>query len=314
MPVKTCLIFAGGTGMNIATEVTDLENVYCIDTCDKNVVDAHRRVNVLLTKGTRGAGGNRKVILPLVKPQIPELMDSIPEADFYIVVYSLGGGSGSVLAPLITAKLIDRKAAFVSFVVGAMDSTDMLGNDIDTMKTLESIAVKKGLPLVVNYTPNTQGRSFDSINKEIAENIRKVVFLTNQNHGRLDVHDVNNWVRFTDKHVNLIPQVCELHIETSRKDAENVPEPISIVSLYTDPNKEVAFGTPVYRKTGIVKADDLDATDEQVHFVINSVGVLEIMKTISDAKLEMTRQQARFAQRNPIIDSDDEIDEDGMVV
>lgn len=315
MPTKVCLIFAGGSGMNIATKLVDLgEVVHCFDTGDKSLVDAHRAVNVTLTKGTRGAGGNRKVILPLVRPQIPALMDTLPEADFYIVTYSLGGGSGSVLGPLITSQLAERKATFVSFVIGAMESTDTLGNDIDTMKTLESIAVKKGMPIVVNYTPNSQGRSFDAINNEIAEKIRKVVFLVNQNHGRLDVHDVANWVRFTDKHDYLVPQVCELHIETARKDAENVPEAISMVSLYLDPAKEVAFGTPIYRKAGIIKADDLDATDEQIHFVINSVGVMEIMKTITDTKLEMTRQQAKFAQRSPIIDADDDVDEDGMVV
>lgn len=315
MPVKVCLIFAGGTGMNVATKLVDLgDAVHCFDTCDKNVVDAHRAVNVKLTKGTRGAGGNRKVILPLVRPQVPELMATIPEADFYIVSYSLGGGSGSVLGPLITAQLADRKASFVSFVVGAMESTDTLGNDIDTMKSLESIAVKKGLPIVVNYTPNSQGRSYESINNEIAEKIRKVVLLVNQNHGRLDVHDVANWVRFTDKHDYLVPQVCELHIETARKDAENVPEAISLLSLYLDPAKEVAFGTPIYRKAGIMKADDLDITDEQIHFVINSVGVVEIMKTITDTKLEMTRQQSKFAQRSPILDADDNVDDDGMVV
>lgn len=315
MPTKVCLILAGGAGLNIATKLVDLGDiVHCFDTGDKNVVDAHKAVNVTLTKGTRGAGGNRKVILPLVRPQIPALMDTLPEADFYIVAYSLGGGSGSVLGPLITAQLADRKAAFVSFVVGAMQSTDVLGNDIDTMKTLESIAVKKGTPIVVNYTPNAQGRTFDAINSEIAEKIRKVVFLVNQNHGRLDVHDVTNWVRFNDKHDYLVPQVCELHIETARKDAENVPEAISTISLYLDETKEVAFGTPIYRKAGIIKADDLDATDEQIHFVINSVGVIEIMKTITDTKLEMTRQQAKFAQRSPIIDADDDIDSDGMVV
>lgn len=92
MPVKTCLIFAGGAGLNIATKLVDLDNVHCFDTCDKNVVDAHRSVNVVLTKGTRGAGKNRRMILPAIKPQIPELMSTIPEADFYIVVFSMGGG------------------------------------------------------------------------------------------------------------------------------------------------------------------------------------------------------------------------------
>lgn len=219
-----------------------------------------------------------------------------------------------MLAPLIIGKLVERGAAFVSFVVGAMESTDVLGNDIDTMKTLESIAVKKQLPIVINYTSNVNGRTFDDINEEIAEKIRKVAFLVNQNHSRLDVHDINNWVRFTDKHNYLIPQVCELHIETARKDAENIPEPISVASLYMDPAKEYAYGTPVVRTTGIMKADDLDATDEQVHFVINSVGVVEIMKSMLDAKQEQTRQQAKFVQRNPIVDPDDDVDDDGMVV
>lgn len=314
MPVKTCLIFAGGTGLNIATKLVDLDNIHCFDTCDKNVVDAHRSANVVLTKGTRGAGKNRRMILPAIKSQIPELMATLPEADFYIVVFSMGGGSGSVLAPLIIGKLVERKAAFVSFVIGAMESTDVLGNAVDTMKTLESIAVKKNLPIVVNYTPNVNGRTFDDINDEIADKIRKVVFLTNQNHSRLDVHDINNWVRFTDKHDYLIPQICELHIETARKDAESVPEPISIASLYLDPTREYAYGTPVVRTTGIIKADDLDATDEQIHFVINSVGVVEIMKSMLDAKLEQTRQQAKFVQRNPIVDPDDMVDDDGMVV
>lgn len=315
MPIKVCLLNAGGTGLNVATYLTDLgDAVHCFDTCDKNVVDKHRDVNVYITKGTRGAGGNRKVILPLIRPQLKELTDSIPEADFYIVTYSLGGGSGSVIGPLLTAHLADRKAAFVSFVVGAMESSDTLGNDIDTMKSLESIAVKKQLPIVVNYTPNTQGRTFDAINAEIAEKIRKVVFLVNQNHGRLDVNDVANWVRFTDKHTYLLPQVCELHIETNRKDAENVPEAISLLSLYLDPTKEFAFGTPIYRKAGVIKEDDLECTDEQLHFVINSVGVVEIMKTITDAKQEMSRQQARYVQRNPILDPDDNADDDGMVV
>lgn len=314
VPVKTCLIFAGGAGLNVATHVTDLPNVFCIDTCDKNVVDAHRQTKVILTKGTRGAGKNRKYILPLIRNQIADIMHSIPEADFYILCYSMGGGSGSTLAPLITNALADRNASFVSFVVGAQESPEVLQNNIDTMKSLEAIAVRKRLPIVVNYTPNANGVTFDQLNQGIAENIRRVVCLTNQNHRRLDVHDVSNWVRFTDKHSSLMPQVCELHIEVGRKEAEGVPEPIATASLYLDEAKEIAFGDPVVRTVGILKGDDLDVTDEQMHFVINSVGVIEIMKNIQDTKTEQTRKQARYIQRNPLLDSDDDIDEDGMVV
>lgn len=313
-PVKTCFIFAGGAGLNVATHVTDLSNVFCIDTCDKNIVDAHSRTKVFLTKGTRGAGKNRAFILPKVRPQIPDFMATLPEADFYVVCYSLGGGSGSVLGPLITAALADRQAAFVSFVIGAMESPEVLQNGIDTMKSLESIAVRKATPIVINYTPNVNGQSYEFINGQVAGNIRHLAFLTNQNHGRLDVHDVNNWVRFTDKHKTLIPQVCELHITNNRKDAEAVPEPIAIASLYLDPNKEFAFGTPVVRTAGIMKADDMDMTEEQLHFVINSVGVVEVMKTISDTKIEAVRIQAKFVQRNPLLDPDDVADDDGMVV
>jgi hypothetical protein len=313
-PVKTCLIFAGGCGLNVATHVMDLPNVHCIDTCDKNIVDAHRTGKVFLTQGTRGAGKNRAFILPKVRPQIPTYMATLPEADFYIVCYSLGGGSGSVLGPLITGALADRQAAFVSFVIGAMESPEVLQNDIDTMKSLESIAVRKETPIVINYTPNVNGQTYEYTNSQVAANIRRMVCLTNQNHQRLDVFDVQNWVRFTDKHKNLIPQVCELHISDSRKDAELVPEPIAVASLYLDPAKEFAFGSAIVRTTGIMRSDDLDVTEEQLHFVINSVGVVEVMKSISDTKTEVTRQLAKFVQRNPLLDPDDNADEDGMVV
>ena len=313
-PVKTCLIFAGGAGLNVATHLVDLPNVHCFDTCDKNIVDVHRKAKVFLTKGTRGAGKNRKYILPLIRPQVPAMMASLPDADFYIVCYSLGGGSGSTLGPLITSQLAARGNSFLSFVIGAMESPEVLQNGTDTMKSLEAIAMGKETPIVVNYTPNVNGLTYESVNMGVAENIRRVVCLTNGNHGRLDVHDINNWVRFTDKHKGLSPQVCELHIETSRKDAELIPEPISTASLYLDPAKEFAFGSPVVRTTGIMKGDDLDITDEQMHFVINSVGVVEIMKNIQDSKVEQIRQQSKFVQRNPLLDPDDDVDEDGMVV
>lgn len=313
-PVKTCLIFAGGCGLNVATHLVDLPNVHCIDTCDKNLVDAHKKTNVFLTKGTRGAGKNRKYILPLIRDQIKDFMVTLPEADFYILCYSLGGGSGSTLAPLVTNQLAQRGASFVSFVIGATESPEVLQNDTDTMKSLEAISMRMKLPIVVNYTPNVNGITFDAVNRGVAENIRRVVCLTNGNHGRLDVHDVSNWVRFTDKHSHLLAQVCELHIETSRKDAESIPEPISTASLYLDESKEFAFGNPVVRTAGIMKSDDTDVTDDQMHFVINSVGVVEIMKGIHDTKTEQTRKQAMFVQRNPLLDPDDDIDDDGMVV
>lgn len=313
-PVKTCFIFTGGCGLNVATHLLDLPNVHCFDTCDKNVVPEHRNVNMFLTKGTRGAGKNRAFILPKVRPQVPAMMATIPEADFYVICYSLGGGSGSVLGPLITSALADRGAAFVSFVIGAKESPEVLQNGIDTMKTLEAIAVRKEVPVVIHYTPNVNGQTYEKTNEYVAEHIRRVALLTNQNHNRLDVHDVINWVRYNIKHKELIPQVCELHISDNRSDAESVPEAISIASLYLDPAKEYAFGAGVVRTTGIMKQQDLDITDEQLHFVINSIGVVEVMKSLTDAKIEVTRQQAKFVQRNPLLDPDDVADDDGMVV
>lgn len=87
-----------------------------------------------------------------------------------------------------------------------------------------------------------------------------------------------------------------------------------MASLYLDPAKEFAFGAAVVRTTGIMKAGDMDMIDEQMHFVINSIGIVEVMKTLNDTKTEVTRQQAKFVQRNPLLDPDDVADDDGMVV
>lgn len=314
MTVKTCVIMVGGTGLNLAAKLKDIDNVYCIDTCDKNITDAHRGMNVFTTEGTRGAGKNRKYMVDKIRNQIPAIMDFIPEADFYILGYGLGGGSGSTIAPLIINRLADRNAAFVSFVIGGVESTEVLDNCRDTLKSLEAISVRKAIPIVVNYTSNANGASYEVLNEAVVADIRRVVCLTNQNHQRMDYLDVTNWVRFTDKHKNLLPQICELHISTNRQDAENVPEPIGVASLYLDPSKEHAFGSPVVRTTGIMKDNDISVTDEQMHFIINTVGVSEIVKDIKDMRVELGRQQAKFVQRNPLLDPDDIIDEDNMVV
>lgn len=312
--LKNRQYFCGGTGMTAGLPFVANEGTAYIDTSDADLVEGHDTDKVFLTEGTRGGGKDRKFILDKVRPQVPKFLERFPAADFNIVCFSLGGASGSTTGPLVIHDLAKKGETVVAVVVGGTESTDVLKNDTDTLKTLEGIAAATGTPIPVVYIENSSGVSFNDINEDVADAINALLVLTSQKHRRLDVMDIENWIRFNRKHPQIAPQLCQLHIFTNRQEAALVQEPISIASLYTDPSKEVSFGTPFARTVGYANPEDPDLVAEQLHFVINTLGIEETVKGLEDLKLVSQRQQQNFRQRAAIIDPDDERTEDGFVV
>ncbi|BEG72667.1 hypothetical protein [Pseudomonas phage PA1C] len=312
--VKTRVYCCGGAGLNIGVNLQWHPDLVYIDTCDKNVSSSHDIDRVFLTEGTRGAGKNRAFIMPKVRHQIAPFLERYPAGDFNIVLFSMGGGSGSVLGPLIVSALAKAGETVIPVVVSGIESTEVLQNDIDTMKTLEGIAAATNTPINICPIENVNGVPYSEIDKDAVFAVHALIYLSNQKHERLDVLDLDHWARFTSKHSYIQPQLCELHIHTSRQEAASVPEMISVASLYTDASKEVAYGNPFVRTVGIASPDDEDALSEQLHFVINSVGIQERIKSLLDQKQEHHRQQVRYTQRAAIVDIDDNRSDDGFVL
>ena len=310
---KTSVYFVGGCALNIGVDLQWHDNVAFIDTCDKNLTDRHNLDNTFITEGTRGAGGNRRYIYPKVVNQIKRILEDFPSGDFNIVCFSGSGGSGSTIAPLLIAELTKQGESVVGVMVSGIESSSVVQNAIDTLKTLEGIAANNGKPVVVNHTCNLAGVPYTAINHEVVKTIHALINLTNQQHSRLDVMDVNNWLQYTTKLTAMHPQLSLLHVCDNRQDANAIPEMISVASLYTDASREVPFTSPYISTTGIADATD-NMVAEQLHFVINSLGVTETMKQLEDVKLEQHRHQVKHIQRTSIVDIDDNRNADGFVL
>lgn len=309
----TAIYFCGGTALNIGVELQDLKAPHCfVDTSDRNLTEKHDKSKVFLTEGTSGAGKNRKFIAPKIRPQINNILNRFPPADFNIVVSSTGGGSGSVIMPLIVSELIKKGETVVVVAISGTESTEVVDNSMNTIKTLEGISLTNGKVIPLVHLQNREGVPFTTINNEAEFYIHALCNLTTQTNERLDLQDVNNWINFNDK-IGMQAQLCELHIFDNRHDANAVNEMISVASLYAEPEMEIAFGSPFVRTTGIMDSDNDELVAEQLHFVINTVGITEIMKELSDIKAEAHRHQSKYRARTALIAADENVDEDGFV-
>ncbi len=306
------IYFCGGTGLDVGAKFNSKHvSVAYIDTCDKNLTEEHDRANVFLTANTRGAGKNRKFILPIIRPQVPAILSRFPPADFNILVFGTGGGSGSTLAPLLLSQLLKADETVVCVGISGIESTEVLNNAIDTMKTLEGISLAENKNVVLKHLRTSVGVPFSKTDEEACFYLDTLCELASQENQRLDINDINNWINFNNKTGDQA-QLCELSIHTTRQEAAAVPEMISVACLYTDQAQEIPYGSPFVRTTGVSVSDTMPA--EQLHFIINTLGIDEIVKDLNDLKSESHRHQVRYRQRNSTLDIDDQCDDDGFVV
>jgi hypothetical protein len=310
--VKTRIYFCGGTGLNIGSQFSMVHpDCSFVDTSRSNLSDNISPTDLFITEGTDGAGADRRYILPIVEPQIPSVLERFQPGDFNVVVFSAAGGSGSVIGPLLMRDLLTAGEAAVAVVIGADDSTTILTNTINTIKSLESMSIRAKAPLAMMYQENVNGVPFAEVDAVVLQALDAMVLLTNQNNDRLDTKDVSNWVQFHKLHP-IAPQLCTLYVEFSRQDAAAILEPIAVASLFNDADKVSAFGNPYSRTVGIVR-DTHAMPADQLHFVINTVGVDETMKSLEERRTEQTRTQSNWRQRKPVVSQDDHLSQSGIV-
>lgn len=309
----TRIYYLGGTGLDVASymqlDSKDVNEVY-VDTCNKNVTDSHDTANLFITEGTRGAGKDRRAIMPKIRPQIASILQRFPPADFNILVFGTSGGSGSSLAALMLSQMLNAGETVVCVGISGIESTEVLDNSIATLKTLEGIASKSNLPVLLKHIRNSVGVTYQTVDLEVCNYIEALCLLSSQKNSRLDVKDIDNWVKFTRK-VAVAPQLCELTIVNTRQEASAIPEMLSVANLYSDPKQEIPYGTPFVRTTGISNDEILQGSE--LHFVVSTAGIEGIFKDLVDLKAEHHRLQVNFRQRNTVLDIDDDADEDGIV-
>lgn len=196
----------------------------------------------------------------------------------------------------------------VGVVIGADDNQRRTDNTIGTLKSLESISARTLRPAVISYHENYNGAR-SAVDDNVLFCIDVLAQLGSQTNDELDAQDVTNWVYYNQA-TAVGHQLSSLTIHLTRQEANSVVEPISVASLYDDPDKDGGFGNPAYSTSGFT--DQLQVGD-QVHFVINHKDVEHIFTHLQDRKAELAKLHGSYTQRKAIVDRDDDVTDDGLV-
>lgn len=313
MTIKTRMYAAGGAGMNLGQRVDPSAVTTCfVDTSRSNHTEGVNPEVCYFIEGVDGSGKNRKENYSIIAKEMQAIMSKYEPGDFNIVLFSAAGGSGSVIGPLIMKELLEAGHTAMALVIGSDDSAISVTNTINTLKSLESISVMTGQPVVMAYHENTSGVVRRVIDDEIEFALEALTCLTTQDNAELDTQDLTNWIQY-QKVSPVRPQLSALTIFDNRQDAAHQIEPISIASLYADRDKDNPFGNPHYATVGYPREDALSLA-EQLHYVINIADIEETFSHLNERQTILNRAYSGYRQRKSMVDVDDNLTGDGMVL
>lgn len=321
---KIAFICAGAFGIKSGTRIHPVASagITFIDTSDTNLTEDFDQSKVYripvpvdpdarVTRG--GAGQDRRRTAKYVMPHIQPILEQVGQADFYVLLFSASGGSGSVIGPLLARELLRQDQSFIAITLGEDTTTKYLQNSIDTLKSLENISLSANKPIVMSYFQNRPGVPQRVIDEEVQEVVDAVSALVCQHNADLDESDIHNLLNFNNV-TSFGAQLACMTITDNRRTAMSVPEPITVVSLFANRDDYDVPGTPHYHKAGYPQ-EPLVANYDQLHFVVNTITVEEIQKGLDTAQVAQQQHHSTYRHRKALVNTrDDNVSDNDLVL
>lgn len=188
----------GGCGINLARPFVgnkQLLHTLYFDTSMTNTRSGEK-CNII-TNGS-GSGSNRAENARAIESSVPQIPDDeLAIADVAIVKFSLAGGSGSVIGPLLIREYHRRGVRVIGVAVADTSSAVGATNTLNSLKTLTSIAKNNEiyLPLIILSNDQSRGRGgVDELEKALTT---ELVDILTRSVYEVDRNDRLNWVNPT---------------------------------------------------------------------------------------------------------------------
>lgn len=319
---KLAVYLCGGTGINIAKPLKELlakanpntvaeVTIYMIDTSDSNLTGEHTNDNLYRFKNIDGGGKIRRDVNEMdMSRKALDILQQFPPQDYNIVGGSLGGASGSVVAPHLTREILKADKLCVAFGVTNNDSKIEVNNTKNTIASYEGISKKLNIPVVLAPFHNETPDKFDEVNLLVAQLITQLAAVFSRQNAQMDKADVTNWLRYDRvAEIGVEPRLMGLYMtEGDTKLPENLFHITTATLCVRGANSRPGW-QPDYQTVGFLP-EGATAT-KAIHFTVADNMVQQLhSKMAAEAEAMQKQSNARATiKRIQIADEDD----DGMV-
>lgn len=316
----------GGCGINLVARQAHIPaetkgypevSYTAIDSSSSNLKGLGEHIDTILLPGLDGFGGERGYGLDIVRDNVDRILKESAPGDYNIVVFSLAGGTGSVVGPVIMDELLRRDRNVVAICVDANHTLLAARNSLRSISTLSNISRSTKRPLVASFHMNDGERAMTDVDAEVGNLIKALAFLFSGDNGGLDTRDIHNWLNYHGV-TELKPQLSQLVMVSALRESDLDPNypAMSVASLLSDPSEEPLRLQQPYGCHGYIPAAAQESTDRDIpsmHFIITNGLLGKRTMALQDTIESMAAAMEQMA--NPQFTIDDEgADTDGDFV
>jgi len=322
---RVTVFAAGGCGVNIGLMLekhrgvkepafAEIDIVY-VDTSHSNMRPNIDPAHCYLLDGLDGSGKVRSENHNVISDRVRAILQQFKPADLNVVLSSAGGGSGSVIGPLLVRELITSEIPTIVLAIGSADTRLDCENTLKTIKSYESIAKMSKAPVVMMYVQNSNTTSREEADVVMVNAIMSLCVLYSRENREIDSRDLFNWLRF-DRVTTYPVQLASLSIVLNQNDIKDVGNVISVATLVKDGMHTALPSMPEYQCSGFLPEviEDSVANKAPLHFVVSDGIIGEVGKHLQKILTELQHaQDARIRVTGVLTPSDKPI-ETGLIL
>ncbi len=303
------LYACGGAGTNIAKKIKDLniDTVY-VDTSDSNLKGIDP-ADIFIAEGMDGAGKYRMDTFETFKEISGDvLIQHQPSRTLNVVLSSLSGGSGSVIAPLVVKELLSQGHPVLVIGVESRNSVIEQENTVKTLKSYKGIAdtTRKSVSMFF-----VEGGNRVDADKTVVHFINLLMIMTDRsNTDEFDTADLKNFLSF-EKVTSSPPTVGFIELNQNEDFMVDKGTAVAATILLTSNRDSTLNGaTPQYATNCVVLDTEYPHPDIRID---NMVGRLSTVVGVLEATVKSQRD-AHYVARVKELDVSSSAHSTGMVI
>ncbi len=328
VPPTISLFGIGGFGINMASRIIDyldqsfslIDHLTCNRYFDTSTANIRNQEKVhVIAGGGHGSGKVRSSNFDEIRQNITHLSEEeLPVNDISILIFSLGGGTGSVLGPLLMRDLAKKKSQVVIVTVADAQSEIDNNNTLATLKSLQNIAEKNNIYLPTMLYNNVQtGRS--AVDKDVIKAVTDLILILSRPAYEIDRNDRLSWLNASDT-VGTGSGLRQLDVwsaassEQMSVDSKLIFESVLSLGVRKDDTSELYE----FRNRTRFKKDGWFA-DSTLQPMLGTIRhstdmITSVMSDIEESR-EVFLSQSKNSKASPIsISKDEAADDSGMVL